>query len=449
LNRKSDADGDAPRSTVLPAWLAGHPVAIGVGAASLAALVALNAEAFYLGQQAPWLIAGVLVADMVVVAVGIGAAIIHALRADEQALHAQAALDATQAHLAAVMDSAMDAIITVDESHRVVLFNQAAEAMFGCRRAEALGSTLKRFLPERFRAAHEGHIRHYGKTGITNRRMGDATTLWALRSGGEEFPIEASISQVSVGGRRLYTVILRDITRRKEYEDLLGRQRTELREISARVLEAREEEKTHLARELHDELGQLLTALKMNLAWLRERLPPAETVLAGKAAQMDAVLDRTVGSVRRISAELRPLMLDDLGLADAIGWLTDEFSKNSGIPCTLSAPPEGALADVDRRVAITLYRVLQESLTNIARHSRARAARVTLAEAGGTLELAIEDDGRGIVEADLAGKRSLGLKGMRERVRYLGGEAEIGPAPRGGTLVRVRVPRLPVQEHAA
>jgi two-component system sensor kinase len=449
LNRNPHAVGKTRRRATLSAWLGGHPVVLGVGAASLAALVALNIEAFYLGQRAPWLVAGVVVADMVVVAIGMGTGILHVLRAGEQATDARAALDASQARLAAVMDSAMDAIITVDESQRIVLFNQAAEAMFGCSRAEALGSTLDRFLPERFRAAHGGYIRRFGATGITNRRMGDTSTLWALRASGAEFPIEASISQSSEGGQRLYTVILRDITRRKEYENLLARQQAELREISARVLEAREEEKTLLARELHDELGQLLTALKMNLAWLRERLPAGDPGLAHRAARMDAVLDRTMGSVRRISAELRPLMLDDLGLADAIAWLTQEFSKNSGIPCTLSAPPEGALAGVDRRVAITLYRVLQESLTNVARHSGARAVRVALAEGGGMIELAIEDDGRGIVEADLAGRRSLGLKGMRERVRYLGGEAEIGPAPKRGTVVRVRVPRLPVQEHAA
>jgi PAS domain S-box-containing protein len=426
-----------------------NPRVAALGLLVAAGIVVLNFAAAALGPEAPWLYATNLVLNLAVLGAVIVVIVQAGLQAEASRSSARRALDESQARLAAVMDSAMDAIITVDESQHVVLFNQAAEAMFACRRAEALGSSLDHFLPDRFRAAHGGYIRRFGATGITNRRMGDTTTLWALRSDGTEFPIEASISQSSESGHRLYTVILRDITRRKEYEDLLARQQAELREISARVLEAREEEKTLLARELHDELGQLLTALKMNLAWLRERLPPADPGLADKAAQMDAVLDRTVSSVRRISAELRPLMLDDLGLADAIAWLTDEFGKNSGIACTLSAPPEGALVGVDRRVATTLYRVLQESLTNVARHSGARAVCVALAEADGMLELTVEDDGRGIVEADLAGKRSLGLKGMRERVRYHGGEAQIGPAPKRGTIVRVRVPRLPAQERAA
>jgi len=423
-------------------WL--KPLAAPLGLALAAGIVVLNFAAALFGADTPWLFATDLVADLAVLGAMIVVIVQTALHAEALERRARTAVDESHARLGAVLDSAMDAIITVDEDQRIVLFNQAAEATFGCSRAEAIGSTLDRFLPARFRGAHRGHIRHFGDTGVTNRRMGDATTLWALGADGEEFPIEASISQVDEGGHRLYTVILRDVTTRKGHEDMLVRQQAELREISARVLEAREEEKTQLARELHDELGQLLTAMKMDLAWLRERLPAGSAEMAAKVLHMDATLDRTVGSVRRISAELRPLMLDDLGLKDAIAWLAEEFSRHSGIACKLSAPPDGALDEVDRTVAIVLYRVLQESLTNVARHSGARTAWVAVGETGNMLQLEVEDDGRGIVEEDFARKRSLGLMGMRERVRYLGGTVEIGPAPRGGTRVRVRVPRLPM-----
>src|SRR5262249_4212280 len=182
------------------------------------------------------------------------------------------ALNSTQARLAAIVDSAMDAVITVDEEQNIVLFNRAAEQVFSVRREEAIGRPLDRFIPQRFRGAHRNHIGRFGTTGVTSRRMGDVTTLWALRADGSEFPIEASISQAAEAGRRFYTVILRDITVRKQHEDDLRRQSQELRELSARVLEAREEEKSRIARELHDELGQLLTALKMDLSWLRERM---------------------------------------------------------------------------------------------------------------------------------------------------------------------------------
>jgi signal transduction histidine kinase len=295
-------------------------------------------------------------------------------------------------------------------------------------------------LPARFRGAHRGHIDNFGKTGVTSRRMGDVTTLWALRADGSEFPIEAAISQASEGGRRYYTVILRDITVRKQSEDALRGSQQELRELSAHVLEAREEEKTRIARELHDELGQLLTALKMDLAWLRERLPAGDAEISAKAEQMSAMLDQTMSSTRRISADLRPLMLDDLGLADAASWLVEDFARRSGVRCEIKVTPEGGFAEVESAIATAVYRALQESLTNIARHSGARNAWVTLAARNGALHFEVEDDGRGIASEELAKTRSLGLKGMRERVSYLGGSLEVSRAPRGGTRLRAQVP---------
>jgi PAS domain S-box-containing protein len=411
------------------------PWQIGALIGFAAALVVLNIAALTVDQGMPWLTALDVFLDLAVLGAGVFLVVRLGLRSESQ----RVALGQVEARLEAVVDSAMDAIITVDAGQRVVLFNRAAESIFRCRREDALGGTLDRFIPARFRGAHHGHIESFGHTGVTSRKMGDATTLWALRADGTEFPIEASISQAGTDAGRFFTVILRDVTRRKEYEDQLQRQQGELRELSARVLEAREEEKTLIARELHDELGQLLTALKMDLAWLRERLPAGESALAGKAGEMNALVDRTVTSVRRISAELRPLMLDDLGLPDAVTWLSDDFAARSGVRVNARIRLEEA-GDIARPVANTLYRVLQESLTNIARHAQAKLAWVTLDCDGAVLRLEVEDDGRGIDEAALAKSRSLGVKGMRERVRYLGGTLEIGRAPRGGTRVLVRLP---------
>jgi signal transduction histidine kinase len=234
-------------------------------------------------------------------------------------------------------------------------------------------------------------------------------------------------------------VILRDITTRKQHEDELRRQSRELRELSARVLEAREEEKARIARELHDELGQLLTALKMDLSWLRERAPSGDE-LGAKMAEMGGLLDQTVAAMRRISADLRPLMLEDLGLADAAQWLVEDFARRSGVECRIQLPAEGAFEALSSAGANALYRAVQESLTNIARHSGAKRAWVLLAVDAGTVHAEIEDDGRGISAEDLAKARSLGLKGMRERIAYLGGALEIAPAPRGGTRLRIRMP---------
>jgi PAS domain S-box-containing protein len=358
--------------------------------------------------------------------------------AEAEAERMRGALSAAQARLGAIVDSAMDAVITVDEQQNVVLFNRAAEQVFGLPREQALGSPLDRFLPARFREMHRRHVAQFGETGVTSRRMGDITTLWALRADGTEFPIEASISQAAEAGKRYYTVILRDITLRKQYEDDLKRQQQELRELSARVLEAREEEKTHIARELHDELGQLLTALKMDLSWLREHLPDGEA--GDKADEMAQMLDHTVSATRRISADLRPLMLDDLGLAEAASWLVEDFSRRSGIAVEARIAEDASLENLSKSAATTIYRAVQESLTNIARHSGAKRAWVLLEIDEGALYVEIEDDGRGIAPQDLGKSRSLGLKGMRERVAYLGGALEIGRAPRGGTRLRLRMP---------
>jgi PAS domain S-box-containing protein len=418
-----------------------HPVVIAAGATALTALLALNITAFVAGMAAPWLLGGVIIADMLVIGAGVLVAAREVLVAGER-------IEASQAQLEAIVDSAMDAIITVNSAQKIVLFNRAAEQVFRLRRDEALGSPLDRFIPQRFRGGHRGHVEHFGRTGVTSRRMGDVTTLWALRPDGSEFPIEASISQAREAGERYYTVILRDITLRKQYEDELKRQQQELRELSARVLEAREEEKMLIARELHDELGQLLTALKMDLSWLRERVEPG-TEIAKKAGEMSEMLDQTVTATRRISADLRPLMLDDLGLADASAWLVEDFGKRSGIHCDYRQATDGALENLSRPVATALYRALQESLTNIGRHSGAKNAWVMLATENGLIQLEVEDDGRGISVDDIAKSRSLGLKGMRERVIYLGGSFEVTRAPRGGTRVRVRVPPQPVAKEAA
>jgi len=359
--------------------------------------------------------------------------------AAREVLVAEHRTEVSEARLVGIVDSAMDAIITTDEAQNILLFNRAAEQLFRVRREKMIGTPLDQLIPARFRQSHRGHVGEFGRTGVTSRRMGDVTTLWALRPDTqEEFPIEAAISQVVEDGRRLFTVILRDISRRKEAADALLASQRELRELSARVLEAREEEKARIARELHDELGQLLTALKMDLSWLRERMRDAE--LAPRLDEMGRLLDQTVSSTRRISADLRPMMLDDLGLADAASWLVEDFGKRYGIASRIEIDADGGLDQLSRNVSTSVYRAIQESLTNIARHSGARNAWVLLATENRSLEVEVEDDGRGIAPEDLAKPRSLGLKGMRERIAYLGGSFEVTRAPRGGTRLRIRVP---------
>ncbi len=164
---------------------------------------------------------------------------------------------------------------------------------------------------------------------------------------------------------------------------------------------------------------------------------------------MHLLLDQTVASTRRIAADLRPLMLDDLGLAEAAGWLVEDFGQRSGVAGRIELGGAEMLDGLPKAVATAVYRALQESLTNIARHAGARNAWVTIGAAEGVLQVEIEDDGRGIAPEDAAKPRSLGLKGMRERLAQVGGTLEVARVPRGGTRVRLRVPLRGIAAEAA
>ena len=332
----------------------------------------------------------------------------------------------------------MDAIITVDESHNIVLFNAAAEKIFRCKAAKAVGGALERFIPERFRAAHRSHIERFGATGVTTRMMGARVALWGLRADGEEFPIDASISQVKSKGRKLYTVILRDITGRKRAEEALERSYRELRELSTAMHEVREAERLRIARELHDELAQWLTAIKMDVSWLSSHLPRELAPLVDKAERMKGLVDTTVAAVRRIAADLRPVMLDDLGLVAALENLLHDLSQRTGIIISLNA---GA-AELDFREPLptALYRIAQEALTNVTRHAAATEVAVTMRVGGGQLVLAVRDNGRGFDPEQAMRGKSHGILGMRERAHTLGGTARFERLAEGGTLVEIVIP---------
>ncbi|MBI4205660.1 MAG: PAS domain S-box protein [Betaproteobacteria bacterium] len=356
---------------------------------------------------------------------------------------AQQQLRDSEARLNAIIGSAMDAIITVDEHQNIVLFNAAAEKIFRCpaRGApgrEAIGAPLDRFIPERFRAAHRAHVERFGATGVTMRRMGENVVLAGVRAGGEEFPIDASISQVEVGGEKFYTVILRDITERQRAAAALEQSHRELRELYGVMHEVREAERVRIARELHDELAQWLTALKMDVSWMAARLPKDLTRLVDRTARMKEVVDTTVAAVRRIAADLRPVMIDDLGLIPAIEHLLHEVSQRSGILVSLDAK----VHDVEFRdpLATAVYRMVQEALTNVARHAQASLVEVILKCDGGDLMVQVCDNGRGIDEAALRKGKSYGVLGIRERAQTLGGAARIFRSAEGGTTVEITIP---------
>ena len=342
-----------------------------------------------------------------------------------------------EAKVEEVLQSAMDAIITVDEQQCVLRFNQAAEKVFGWPRERIIGEPLDKLIPPRFRPSHAAHIANFAATGVTSRRMGAQNVLVGVHADGHEFPIEASISQHAESGRKFFTVILRDVTERVKAEDALRRSKDELRELGAVATSIREQEKSRVARELHDELAQALTALKMDVNWVRERVG-AEPEVADKLVSMQNMLDTTVKATRRISADLRPLMLDDLGLIPAAEWLVNNFTQRHGIECSFSVDP--ADLELQDPYATAIFRILQESLTNVARHARASHVDVTLDSADGEVTLRVRDNGCGFQLGDPRKPNSFGIVGLRERVYLLDGEITVETSPGSGTTVEVRIP---------
>lgn len=476
--------------------------------------------------------------------------------------------DRRDAPTSSIAHAAHEAIVVIDESQRIVMLNPAAQGMFGCSAADALGSPLTRFIPQRFRAAHTARVQQFSTSDVAERTMAERATVTGLRANGEEFPAAVTIARIDgiepyTGGRH-FAALLRDLSIEQGLrfeidalrhgfrtvvemspnatwiaeserivfvnraclalfgatspEQLLGRSiyellpagsreavrievaralaagagvpllqerierldgsprdveialaalpdhghttlqmvisditqrrrdsleqeraRDALRKLSQRLVEVREDERRRIARELHDELGQRLTALKMDLASLAPRTRGAP--VRERIDSMLEMLDDTVAALRRISSDLRPLMLDDLGLDAAIEWLAHDAARRMGIEVTVKL--DEAVAAIDERSAIALYRMVQEALTNVARHARASEVHIELKPAGGELVLTVRDNGVGFPERATGKDDSFGLLGIRERALMLGGRMGVDNPPGGGGRLSVHLPAAP------
>jgi PAS domain S-box-containing protein len=334
------------------------------------------------------------------------------------------------ARLAGLLDSAMDGIISVDADMRILMYNRAAEKIFGWPQLQVMGQPLDMLMPPRFRHSHGAHMKRFGEAGITSRRMGGDIVIHGLRRNGDEFPMDASISHIETAEGRLFTVILRDVTERvRAQEDLAA--------FAKQSTAIREQEKSRVARELHDELAQSLTAIKMDTIWMRDNVRRDPQAAQAKLEEMLRMIDGAVASTRRIAADLRPLVLDDLGLMPAIEWLLQNFQQRWNIAFTLKAQEEIELGEP---YATAVFRIVQESLMNVAKHSRALHVSVSVDAVEGGVRLKVEDDGVGFDAKASRKPGSLGLAGLRERSHLLNGSVVVHSQPGQGTTIDAFIP---------
>lgn len=229
-----------------------------------------------------------------------------------------------------------------------------------------------------------------------------------------------------------------DISERKQVEEKLKISGERLRDLSAYLQSSREQERTSIAREVHDDLGQALTALKMDLFWLERRLPKDQKPLIEKTKSMEKVLDAAIESIERIITALRPGILDDLGLGEAIEWQAGDFQNRTGVKCRINI--DLADAAIGKEHSTAIFRIVQEALTNVARHANATIVDINLKMKAGELMLEVKDNGKGIPKKKISHPKSFGLMGIRERAHVLDGKSKIKASRNKGTSVTVVIP---------
>ena len=461
----------------------------------------------------------------------------------------------SQNRLAGIVGSAMDAIVAVDEDGRIVLFNAAAERMFGCTQDEAVGTVIDRFIPERFRSEHGAHMRRFGDSGVTARRMGTPATLSAVRTNGQEFPMEASITHLESDGRGLFTVTIRDITEHRLTEqalreseqrfrlvantapvmiwmagldklcnyvnqpwlDFTGRptevqlgnswaevvhpedsqrcldtysaafdrhERFEMEyrirrndgeyrwvfdtgvprfgsegsfigyigscidvtdrklaeeamaEIGRKLIEAHEEERTWIGRELHDDINQRLALAVIELErWGHSK---SEVDLSEHISHVKQRLSDLGKDIQALSHRLHSSKLDYLGLTVAAGSFCREFSEQQKVEIDFTH--KGIPRSVPKEISLCLFRILQEALQNAVKYSGVRHFTVNLEGDSAEIQLTVSDHGIGFDQHHAFSGRGLGLISMRERVQLVKGELSVTSQPAGGTTILARVP---------
>ena len=364
---------------------------------------------------------------------------ITTLRAKVEKDKAEQFLIESEDRYRSLIELSPEAIIVHTEGKVMYANNSTLKYLCAANKEELIGKSMADLMPGEYKEEiHEKMRRAKEMPGIV-----DTLQMKFLTPKGNPMYLEAVGAPVKYLGKPAGQVIIRDITARKLYEEELSNSREQLRSLAAHLQDATETERARLAREMHDELGQYLTGLKMDISFLRDTIE--ETVegdnrnaILERIDSASELLNTTVHSVRKLSADLRPAVLDSLGLLAAIEWQAEEFQNRMGIACSCFLTVEEVSLPPDHTTAI--FRIFQESLTNIAKHSHATRVSIEFGKENNFYLLEIKDNGKGISEEDKAKVNSFGLLGIRERTYLFGGSTEITGLPGKGTTVRVTIP---------
>ncbi|NGZ03625.1 MAG: hypothetical protein CV090_11315 [Nitrospira sp. WS238] len=345
---------------------------------------------------------------------------------------AEHAFRLSEGRLAGILDIAEDAIIVTEYDRSISLFNQGAAKLFGYDPSEVLGRPIDLLLPARCEVARTSHMDRFALLPESGHRVAERREVFGLRKNGSEFPAEASISQLTIGEKTTFTVIVRDMTHRLMTE-------RQLQSLTAQLMAAQDEERRRIAQELHDDINQRLALLAIDMG--RVESDPSMTTghIRDRLRSLTQRLGVISDDIRRMAYQFHPSILDDLGLPAALTQLADDWSARTGTKVVIVQ--EEMVDPLPRAIASCLYRVVQESLVNVMKHAQAARVELELTCGGQDITLSIYDNGVGFnLDAIHSRYPGLGLVNMRERVRSVGGRFDLHSEPGRGTHITVQIP---------
>ncbi|MDQ5986181.1 MAG: hypothetical protein CSYNP_01900 [Syntrophus sp. SKADARSKE-3] len=345
-------------------------------------------------------------------------------------------LEELEALEASILESIPHAVIGLQD-RRIIFANDGVQTVFGWKHRELIGMSTRVL----YRSDEDYEEMARSLYGALEEKRTVTLEFPCCRKDGRS--IDCMVTAVRIGDslrEKNIVITYEDITDRKFAAAELEKSRQQLRSLTAHLQSIREKERTRIARELHDELGQLLTALNTEIILMGKKIPPKLTSLVERTQYLSSLIDMTMDTLKRIYTDLRPGMLDLLGLTAAIGWQAGDFEKRTGIRCQVSFTPEEIVLDPELSTA--LFRIFQETITNISRHANASLVKVSMKATDEKVQLIVKDNGKGITQEQMTKPNSFGLLGIRERAEYWGGEVVIKGKSGEGTTVNVTMPLI-------